>query len=161
MKPSPTQHPLTHLRGVLPTSTQESPHVPVPEVWLEHASSASNSSMINPLPQPQLLLLPQQHMNVQYFLQSSCFPENKFQLGLMKHFIQHSKGKARGGGWGVRRGSTKFKFTYPMPQFTVQKFLSNLQIKHKKRNATLAGNYELAMAGHKPAVSLEYQLDKS
>lgn len=48
-----------------------------------------------------------------------------------------------------------------MPQFTVQKFLSNLQIKHKKTNATLAGNYELAVVGHEPAVSLEYQLDKS
>lgn len=126
---------------------------------LESASSASNSSMINPLPQPQLLLLPQWHMNMQYFLQSSCSPENKFQLGLMKHFIQHGKGK--GGEGGVRRGSTKFKFTYPMPQFTVQKFLSNLQIKHKKTNATLAVNYELAMAGHKPAVLLEYQLYKS
>lgn len=88
----PTQHLLTHLRAVLPTSTQESPHFPVPEVW------PSNSSVINPLPQPELLLLPQWHMNVQYFLQSSCSPENKFQLGLMKHFIQHGKGKGGGGG---------------------------------------------------------------
>lgn len=117
----------------------------------------SNSSIINHLPQPRLLLLPQWHMSMQNFLQSSCSSENKFQLGLLKHFIQHSKERDIG----ARRGSTKFKFTYPMPQFTVQKFLSNLQIKHKKTNATLAGNYELTVAGHEPAVSLEYQLDKS
>lgn len=72
----------------------------------------------------------------------------------MKQFIKE-RGRT------VRRGSTKFKFTYPMPQFTVQKFLSNLQIKHKKTNTTLAGNYELALAGHTAAVSLKYQLDKS
>lgn len=93
-------------------------------------------------------------MNIQQFLQSSCCPENKFQLGLMKHRIKER-------GREIRKESTKFKFTYPMPQFTVQKFLSNLQINHKKTNTTLAGSYELAVAGHKAAILLKYQLDKS
>lgn len=102
----PAQPLLTHLRAVLRTSTQESPHFPVPEVWA--GTCIFSIKFLHDQPSPTartLLLLPQPHMNVQYFLQSSCSPENKLQLGLMKHFIQHGKGEGRGE---VRRGSTKF-----------------------------------------------------